>query len=173
MNNSQTEQKDVVEIADDDVDQSREIVAEFFALIGIDDPVEISADKDNQAILVDIKETDKAGLIIGRKGETIQSLQLILSLIFKNKTDKWLRFLINVADWREKQDARISSLADQAAQRAKQTGQPQHLYNLSSAERRKIHMQLSTDDEIVTESQGEGKERYLVVTVKASSSNKA
>ncbi len=57
----------------------------------------------------------------------------------------------------------LNNLAEQTAQRAKETNEPQNLYNLNSAQRRIIHMCLSEDKETETESLGEGQERYLVV----------
>jgi len=57
----------------------------------------------------------------------------------------------------------LKNLAEQTAQRAIETSEPQNLYNLNPSQRRVIHMYLSENDDIVTESEGEGYERYLVI----------
>ena len=72
--------------------------------------------------------------------------------------------LVNVGNYREKEEDYLKNLADSTAQRAKETGEPQSLYNLKPGQRRTIHMFLSEDKEIKTESEGEDANRYLVVT---------
>ena len=74
----------------------------------------------------------------------------------------------NVGDWREKQEEHLRILAKEAAERAKETGNPQPIYNLTPSQRRIVHMELTNDKEVVTESTGEGDERYLVISPKKS-----
>jgi len=126
--------------------------------------VKMTEDKENEAILVDLESPDETGLLIGRHGETILSFQTILGMIVKQKLGEWERVLVNIGDWREKEKAHLEELAAQAAERAKSTGEPQTLYNLSSSQRRIIHLYLVKDAQIKTESQGEGKERFLVIS---------
>lgn len=143
-----------------------EIVKELFSLIGTKSQPKVSEDKDNEAILVNIETQDEAGLLIGNRGDTLDSLQSILGMIYRQRTGEWKRILVNVADWREKQQDRLTQLASQVAERAKASGKPQPLYNLSASQRRTVHMALIDDEEIETESQGEGRERCLVVKPK-------
>jgi len=79
---------------------------------------------------------------------------------------EWVRITVNVGDYQEKQELRLKELATQTSERAKETKEPQYLYNLTPNQRRIIHLTLSEDKEIETESQGEGKERFLIVRVK-------
>jgi len=71
-----------------------------------------------------------------------------------------------VGDWRERQEEQLVKMASEVAERAKQTGEPQPLYNLTPAQRRVVHLELEKDSEVTTESTGEGNERYLVVKPK-------
>jgi spoIIIJ-associated protein len=142
------------------------ILDEILGLIGIDATLDIVDDEKNNAILVNMESPEQTGLIIGTRGETINSLQSIVGIILKNKTGQWKRVVLNVGDWREKQNEKLTQLALQAAERAKSTGQPQHLNNLTPSQRRTVHMFLSEDEEVVTESTGENKERYLIVSKK-------
>lgn len=136
---------------------------ELLELMGSVAKVEVVEDKKNEAILVNLDSSDETGLLIGRHGETILSIQTVLGMIVKQKTGEWIRIIVNVGDWREKEEAHLKELAVQAAGRAKETGEPQYLYNLSSAQRRIIHLFLLEDAEVKTESQGEGKERFLAI----------
>ena len=113
--------------------------------------------------MVDIDAKEETGLLIGRRGETLNSIQTILGIMARQKTGEWARIIVNVGDWREKQESHLKELADQAALRAKETGQPQPIYNLSASQRRVIHLALAEDPEVETISEGEGEERYLIV----------
>jgi spoIIIJ-associated protein len=115
---------------------------------------------------VNLDTEEETGLLIGRQGETLAAIQTILGMIARRDFDEWVRIAVNVGDYQEKQESRLKELASQTALRAKETKEPQYLYNLTPNQRRIIHLTLSEDKEIETESQGEGRERYLIVRVK-------
>lgn len=139
---------------------------ELLSLMGTDARATVYEDKENEAIRVDILTEDETGLLIGRRGETLNSLQAILGMMVKQKTGKWTRVIVNIGDWREKQEGYLRNLAKETAQKAKETGQEQPLYNLSPGQRRIIHLELSNDPEVESLSYGEGEERYLVIKPK-------
>lgn len=141
----------------------KSIVDELFTLMGVKVNVDVSYESENEAFLVNIDGKDETGLLIGRKGETLSSIQTVLSAIFKTKTGEWLRVLVNVGDYREKEEDYLKGLAKTTSARAKETGEAQPLYNLKPGQRRIIHLYLSGDAEIETESVGEGEERYLLI----------
>ena len=139
------------------------LVEELFEKMTIKADFEVSYDKEGETFNVAIKSEDATGLLIGKKGETLSSLQLILAMLLKSKTDVWSRVLVNVGDYREKEEDYLKNLAQNAAERALETGNPQNLYNLKPWQRRVIHMALSENKDIITESEGEELERYLVI----------
>jgi spoIIIJ-associated protein len=128
---------------------------------------EVGYDKENEAYVVNIEAVEETGLLIGKKGETLASIQLILGVLLKQKVGEWNRVVVNVGDYREKEESYLRNLATATADRAKETGQPQSLYNLKPWQRRIVHMTLSEDKDLITESMGEGEERYLVVKTKS------
>jgi spoIIIJ-associated protein len=128
--------------------------------------VKASEDKKNEAVRIDIETEEETGLLIGRHGETIEAIQSILGMMLKKKTGDWVRIIVDVGGWREKQEERLRDLATQTAERAKETGEGQPLYNLSPAQRRVIHLTLADDPDIETESAGEDEERYLIIRPK-------
>jgi len=144
----------------------KEITEELLKLMGTDAKADFVIDEENDAIVITLETEEEAGLLIGNRGDTLNSIQSIIGMIFRQKTGEWQRIIVNISNWREKQEERLVGLAEQSAQRAKETGEPQSLYNLNAAQRRIVHLTLSKDKEIETESQGEGKERYLVVRLK-------
>jgi spoIIIJ-associated protein len=152
----------------DSLSLTKGLAEELLKELGSKAQVEVSEDKDNEAVVVNIKTDDETGLLIGHHGETLLSIQGALGLMLRQKIGEWIRIVVNVGDWREKQEEHLRVLAQEAAERAKETGEPQPIYNLSPAQRRIIHIELGGDDKITTESTGEGEERYLVINPKKS-----
>ncbi len=141
----------------------KDVTDELLSLMSTSSKASVLFDKDKDAYVVTIEAGTETGLLIGKKGETLGSIQNILGILLKQKTGEWYRVLVNVGDYREKEEDYLKNLGLSAAGRAKETGDPQSLYNLNPAQRRIIHVILAEDPEVVTESVGEGAERYLIV----------
>jgi spoIIIJ-associated protein len=124
--------------------------------------IEVSEDKENEAIAVQLT-TDEPGILIGYHGETLSSFQLILSLIVNQKLEAWTRILVNVNDYRQKREESLKMIALNAAQKVKFSGEDVVLTNLSAAERRIIHLSLADHPDVTSISEGQGAERRLVV----------
>ncbi len=147
-------------------EELQKLSEELFSLMAVNVKSQISWDEENESLVVNLDSGDEAGLLIGRKGETLAGIQLVLAVMLKQRIGEWVRVLVNVGDYREKEEDYLKNLATSAAKRAKETGEPQFLYNLKSGQRRIIHLYLSEDKEIQTESEGEGRDRHLVVRAK-------
>ena len=146
------------------IDLLKGLAEELFSLMSLSDAkIDVEYDKENEAYVVNVDAPDETGLLIGKKGETLASLQVVFGVLLKQKVGEWNRVMVNVGDYREKEEEYLRNLAQSTAQRAKETGEPQSLYNLKSWQRRIVHMALSEDKDLTTESVGEGEERYLVV----------
>jgi len=144
----------------------QKLTDELFSLMSTKAKAEASFDKDNDSFIVNVDAGDETGLLIGKKGETLLGIQTVLGFLLKQKVGEWKRVLVNVGDYREKEESYLKDLAATTSARAKETGQPQNLYNLKSWQRRVIHMVLSEDKEVITESEGEGEDRFLVIKPK-------
>lgn len=142
-----------------------DIAAETLSLLGIEGKIDVSQNKESESVTVQL-ETQEAGILIGHHGETIDALQVFLNQAVFNKTGEWYRIIVNIGDYRERREESLQSLAEGAAAKAKETGQPQHLFNLKPNERRIVHMVLADDATLTTESEGEGRDRHIVVKPK-------
>jgi len=111
-------------------------------------------------------ETEETGLLIGFHGRTLESFQMIISMMLSKKLGKWERVYVNVGDYREKREEALMYMAQRAAERALSSGRPVELTRLSASERRVIHLTLSGDDRVQTESEGEGMDRKLIISPK-------
>ncbi|PIR08081.1 hypothetical protein COV53_04895 [Candidatus Gottesmanbacteria bacterium CG11_big_fil_rev_8_21_14_0_20_37_11] len=114
---------------------------------------------------VNIK-TDETGLIIGRHGETINSLQLLLGVILYKKIGSWQRIILDVGDYRKVREGSIKEMVERISKEVESTGQPVTLPDLTPYERRVVHIMLSDNPKIASESSGEGKDRRLTIKLK-------
>lgn len=128
---------------------------------------DVGYDKENDVYNVQI-ETEDAGILIGKRGETLNSLQLVLNQIVYTKTKENTRIVVNIGDWRQKREEVLKKLAETAVFKVHETGEPQHIWDLTNTERRFLHIFLSDDATVTTESEGEGRDRHLVVKPKTS-----
>src|SRR3989337_2830573 len=133
----------------------QETSEELLKLLGVNASVDVNEDKLNDAVVVNIESPDETGLLIGAKGENLLAIQSVIGMITRQKLGGWVRVMVNIGNWREKQEEYLKSLAEQAASRAKETGDAQTLYNLNATQRRIIHLYLAEDSGVETESMGE------------------
>lgn len=148
------------------VEKLDKLAGELLSLMSVNAKIETSYDKENETYVVNIDAGEENGLLIGKKGETLSSLQIILGILFKQEMGEWYRVMVNIADYREKEEDYLKNLAAATVERVRSTGEPQNLYNLKPWQRRVVHMFLAEEDGITTESEGEGEERYLVIKLK-------
>jgi spoIIIJ-associated protein len=141
------------------------VVEELIGKLEIAGTVSVTTDE-TDAFRINIA-TEETGLLIGHHGKTLESLQVILGVIVSKKLGRWVKAYVNVGDYREKREEALMHMAQRAADRALASGRPVELSRLSPAERRIIHLTLSGDERIETESMGEGDSRILLVKPKS------
>lgn len=120
--------------------------------------------EENQ-VLVGLTVTNPAGLI-GFRGRNLAAVQLILSLIIKNKLGEWVRILLDINNYREEQKTRLMEMAKGLAEKCLATGRAVEMASMSSYERRLCHMALVEIEGITSDSEGEGEERHIVIKPK-------
>lgn len=143
----------------------QELTEKLLELAGVSAQVEV-VDLGENTYEVNLSTDDETGLLIGFRGENINAIQTVLGIMLKGQTGEWCRLVVNVGDYRQKQEEKLKDLADQSADRAVETKEPQPIYNLNATQRRVVHMHLSQRNDVITESEGVEPERYLVVKAK-------
>ena len=139
------------------------ITNELFSLLETKVGLEIKKEEDGVAIQL---TTDEPGILIGYHGQALQALQLLITMIGFKKNGEWTRVLVNVGDYREKREESLTNIAKSLAQKVKFSGASQSLPPMSSAERRIIHLALAEEQEVETVSEGEGRDRHVVIKPK-------
>ena len=163
------ERTPVPEASAEDVDAAVGILEDLVRLMGVDATVaartpETAGDGVGmiQAVL-DIEGED-LGLLIGRRGQTLASLQYLLNLIAAKQLGKRVAFGVDVDGYRRRREEALVSLAKRTASRVRQTGRSVTLEPMPPNERRIIHITLAEDPNVITVSIGEGEGRKVAVT---------
>lgn len=142
---------------------TEEIIIDFFKKLEVEVTPKITETDEEIQILL---ETNEGGVIIGYHGETLESLQLVLSLILTKKTGIFKRVSIEVGDYKKNREEWLKNLALDTKRKVLEQQREYQLSDLKSWERRVIHLILQNDEEVTTESVGEGRDRVLVVRPK-------
>jgi len=117
---------------------------------------------DNEGPYFDIEGED-SGLLIGRRGETLRALQLLVRTLVGRKLGNNVNFTVDVEGYDERRRQSLANLANRVATRVIKTGRSIELEPMSPKERRIIHISLASQDGIHTESSGDGRDRRVVI----------
>jgi spoIIIJ-associated protein len=110
---------------------------------------------------------DDLGILIGRRGDTLASLQYVVSLIVGRKLKTKIAVGVDVEGYRRRREQSLKSLALHMAERVKATGQTATLEPMPPNERRIVHLALAREPAVITESIGEGENRKVVIYPKS------
>jgi spoIIIJ-associated protein len=160
--------------ADDNIEKARqmayETLTELLGKMNIDAKVvtrivDPEDDKDRPIILADISGKDLS-ILIGRKSETLNSLQYVTSLILCNQIGEWVPLMVDVQGYRYRRERQLRQLARRIADQVVQTGRKQVLEPMPANERRIIHLELRYHPFVTTESTGEEPNRRATIFLK-------
>lgn len=120
---------------------------------------------ENSRVRINIVGKDM-GLLIGRKGETLNSLQFIVGLIVNRGRQEKIRVVLDVEDYRKKKEESLEALALRLSDRVKKTRKNVVMRPMSSQERRIVHTTLQADPQVTTYSMGDEPNRKVVISLK-------
>jgi spoIIIJ-associated protein len=119
--------------------------------------------EDTITLHVEGADEEAMGLLIGRRGETLRSLQFMVNLLVSRKVQKWPQVVVDVGNYRQRRQESLEGLARRMAERVRQSGRPLTLEPMGAYERRIVHLALRADPTVYTESSGEGENRKIVI----------
>jgi spoIIIJ-associated protein len=125
-------------------------------------PATVQASWTEDQIRLDIA-TNGSGLLIGKRGQTLQSIQFIVNKIFNRQSPRKAHIIIDTENYRDRRRQALTEVALELANRAKKSGKPAISTPLSAYDRRIIHLALKDDHELRTKSKGEGTLRKVMV----------
>ena len=170
--------KDVVETADvkEEAPKKREVtrdistitvkpfLTELFDTMGVEVSIEENYNNEENQIEVDISGS-QMGMLIGKRGQTLDALQYITSLVLNKGCDDYVKVKLDTENYRDRRKATIENLAKNVAKKVKASGRASTLEPMNPYERRIIHAALQDDKYVTTHSEGEEPHRKVVVTV--------
>ena len=149
---------------EDKINIIADAVKELLGKLGLAAEVAVS-EGEEESFRVDING-EELGALIGYHGETLSSLQLFLNLLTHRKISEWRRVLVDIGGYRRERERKLFDLARRTADRVRFLQTPVTLTPMPAFERRLVHVALGEDNDIETESTGEGWERRVVVKPK-------
>ena len=162
------EEEDLEEIAIDlnaeenaKVKAAADYLAEVAGLMGAENTV-FTAVKKGEATIIKV-DGDKLGVLIGRRGETMESLSYLASLVANRMEGEYLKLGLDVAGYRGKREQDLSALAQRIGEKVARTGRAFAMEPMNPYERRIIHSAISAMEGLRSESRGEGKDRRVVI----------
>jgi spoIIIJ-associated protein len=145
----------------DQAADARALVARIVTTLGID--AEVEAREEAEAIVVTCSGPD-VGLLIGRHGQTIDSIQYLLNAVgWRTYGEERREVVVDAADYRARRQATLEALALRVAERVRESGESEELEPMTAVERKVVHLRLKDVSGVATTSEGTEPNRYVVV----------
>ena len=146
-------------------DKAKEFLKEVFDAMNIVVVIDVKYDEENRNIDIELSG-DEMGVLIGKRGQTLDSLQYLVSLVVNKDEDEYIRVKVDTEDYRKRRKETLENLAKNIAYKVKRTRRPVSLEPMNPFERRVIHSTLQNDKYVATHSEGDEPHRHVVVTLK-------
>ena len=146
-------------------DNIREFLDKIFDAMNLTVEVIIEREEGSNIVNVELKGDDM-GVLIGKRGQTLDSLQYLTNLAVNKNAEEYVKVKIDTEDYRKRRRETLENLARNIAYKVKRTKRPVSLEPMNPFERRVIHSALQNDKFVTTHSEGEEPYRHVVVTLK-------
>lgn len=151
-----------------DLGKVQDFLGQLTRLMGV--AVEVHVKNDENGNVLANMEGDSLGILIGRRGETLDALQYLTSLYINKGKEGYTRVTLDTENYRAKREEALTRLANRMASRAIKTGRRVNLEPMNPYERRIIHSALQSNNQVDTHSEGDEPNRHLVITLKKGTS---
>lgn len=145
--------------------KAKEFLKKVFEAMGMQVQVETSFDAAEGELLV-VMTGEDMGILIGKRGQTLDSLQYLVSLVVNRETEGYMRVKLDTENYRERRKETLETLAKNISYKVKRTKRPVSLEPMNPYERRIIHSALQNDKYVMTRSEGEDPYRHVVISLK-------
>ena len=142
-----------------------EFLSSIFDAMKMEVEILVAVNEEEHIIEVELKGDDM-GILIGKRGQTLDSLQYLTNLAINKHSDEYYKVKIDTEDYRKRRKETLETLAKNIAYKVKRTKRPVSLEPMNPFERRIIHSALQNDRYVTTHSEGDEPYRHVVVTLK-------
>ena len=159
-----------VVIDDSIIDETKEYLRKIFDAMELESKIDITLDKQSRTMSIDV-EGPEMGIIIGKRGQTLDSLQYLVSLFVNKKSETYIRVKLDTENYRERRRETLENLAKNIAFKVKKSRRSFTLEPMNPYERRIIHSTLQNDKYVTTKSEGEEPYRKVIIYPKRYNNN--
>ncbi len=146
-------------------DNAKIFLNEVFEAMKLNVVIDVKYDEEARNMNIDLSG-DEMGVLIGKRGQTLDSLQYLVSLVVNKETDDYIRVKVDTENYRQRRKETLENLAKNIAYKVKRTKRSVSLEPMNPYERRIIHSALQNDRYVTTHSEGDEPFRRVVVTLK-------
>lgn len=146
-------------------DKAKEFLQEVFEAMNLVVVIDVKYDEENKNLDIELSG-DEMGVLIGKRGQTLDSLQYLVSLVVNKDVEDYIRVKVDTEDYRKRRKETLENLAKNIAYKVKRTKRSVSLEPMNPYERRIIHSALQNDKYVTTHSEGEEPFRRVVVILK-------
>jgi len=146
-------------------DKAIDFLSQIFDAMNLEVSITAAFNEEEQELSLNL-EGDDMGILIGKRGQTLDSLQYLVSLIVNKGTEGYLRVKLDTENYRERRKETLETLAKNIAYKVKRTRRPVSLEPMNPYERRIIHAAVQNDKYVTTRSEGEEPFRHVVIALK-------
>ena len=146
-------------------DKAVEFLSEVFGAMNMGVTIQAAFNEEEKELSIEMEGADM-GLLIGKRGQTLDSLQYLVSLVVNKNSEDYIRVKLDTENYRERRKETLETLAKNIAYKVKRTRRSVSLEPMNPYERRLIHSALQNDKYVVTRSEGEEPFRHVVISLK-------
>ena len=144
---------------------AKDFLSDIFRTMDMEVQVDVQYHEDEKTMDIDLKGDDM-GILIGKRGQTLDSIQYLTSLVVNKYTNEYVRVKVDIENYRERRKETLENLAKNISYKVKRTKKPVALEPMNPYERRIIHSALQGDRYVITRSEGEEPFRHVVISLK-------
>ena len=146
-------------------DKAKDFLKDVLEAMDLEVVITVKYDEAEKNMEIDLKGDDM-GVLIGKRGQTLDSLQYLVSLVVNKESEEYIRVKVDTEDYRNRRKATLEGLAKNISYKVKRTKRAVSLEPMNPYERRIIHSALQNDKYVTTHSEGDEPFRHVVVTLK-------
>jgi len=144
---------------------AKKYLEDLLSFFGLNTEVHVSCD--DEVIELTVPSTAMNGFLIGQRGDTLRSLQQLISTTLKNREAEVNRVNLDIAGYKRQRNERLVEKVADWVKQVRDSGEPMDLPMMNAAERRVVHQAISDYSDVETHSEGEGRDRHVVLSKKA------
>jgi len=145
---------------EDAIQFAKKYLEDILSFFGLN--TDVHATSDDDVIELGVPSTHLNGFLIGQRGENMRAMQFLVSNALKAKGFAYTRVNVDIADYKKQRSERLAKQAEQWMKQVQDSHEPMELRPMSAADRRTIH-KVAQDFAVATESEGEGRDRHIVI----------